>query len=184
MQLEIKLTKNDEIQALLHKCPKDAELAVKKALSKTAKVARKTAIGNTAKIYTAKRKTITDSLYVHRSGNNLISLIFSGPPLKMTDFYLSPNKPGKRPADGLFLKVKQGGGGQLPKHFMAKMGSGHIGAFIRTESTRLPINEGHGPSVPSMVKNQETMVEIEKESARTFEEIFLKEFDKRLARQT
>ena len=188
MEIEIKLSNKDEIQSLFDKCPEDATLAAKKALTKTAKTAKKTAISSTTKIYTAKRKTISGSLYVRRSYNDLISLIFAGPPLKMKDFSLRPNKPGKRPAEGLFLKVKRDGGGRLSKHFMAKMTSGHVGAFIRVDpdtkekTRRLPISEGYGPSPPSMVKNPETLSNVEKESVKTFEEIFLREFDKRLAR--
>ena len=190
MSVEIKLKMRDDIQSLFQRCPKEAESAVKSALSKTAKIAKKTAIASTVKTYTAKHKAVADALYMRKSGSDLISLVFSGPKLRMSDFYLRPNKPGSSPVGGLFLRIRRDGGGQLPKHFVAKMDSGHIGAFIRIDpetkkgTKRLPISQGYGPSVPSMVKNPETIDKVEKESVRTYEEIFLNEFDKRLTRRS
>ena len=51
--------------------------------------------------------------------------------------------------------MRNGGGGTIPNAFIARMGSGHIGAMYRKGADRYPIGQFHGPAVPSMLKNAE-----------------------------
>jgi hypothetical protein len=70
--------------------------------------------------------------------------------LPASDFKLTPKVPSRR-ARPVRLTVKKGGGGIISRGFIAQMKSGHINAFRRVGTSRLPIKALHTISAPIMV---------------------------------
>lgn len=93
--------------------------------------------------FAVRRASVGDLLATVRSTSGAMPLYLFG---------ARPSKPGRSTGAGVAVdvqgrKIVEGG------TFVARMKSGHIGVFKRTgDSTRMPIHELFGPSVPTMVE--------------------------------
>lgn len=81
--------------------------------------------------------------------------------------------PKHRPPKGkyLFSQVVKGEGGTIAHAFLARMRSGHVGVFERTDGNKsIPIEKKAGPSTPQMVGYPTIRDYLEEQMKRRFEE--------------
>lgn len=85
--------------------------------------------------------------------------------------------------DGSGVNYKTGKGrGHIPHAFVATMRSGHRGVFKRKSSTRLPIQELHGPSIPKVFINNVIMEAMERIAKERWAKVFQQEINFELSK--
>lgn len=116
----------------------------------------------------AVRKTMTiKSATINNPSGTIVSV---GSPIALSKFDISPSRPNGKRKTPLTARVKLGSGKKVIKHaFVAKVSSGHIGAFIRTGESRFPIKQLYGPSVPQMLGEKNVSKKIEEKAAETLD---------------
>lgn len=78
--------------------------------------------------------------------------------------------------DATGVNYKTGKGrGHVQHAFIATMKSGHKGVFKRKGSTRLPIKELHGPSLPKVFTNDVIMKAMERVAGERWAKVFQQE---------
>lgn len=96
-----------------------------------------------------------------RSDGLIGSIEFAGTTIPLYKFNVSPEMPtlGK---EAVKVGVMKGGGQtELTKGFVAQMQNGHLGVFERKKTSRTPIKELYGPSVPRMAENAVVLQTVE-----------------------
>jgi hypothetical protein len=121
----------------------------------------------------------TGSLSVAQAGQ--IPLFdFQVKPRSITNPKLGLTKTGKKRRRGkrkplITAAVRKGGGGTIQGAFVAEMGSGHRGVFIRKGNDKRALSELHGISVPIMASSAGVSTPVQN--------IMQKTFDSEVARQ-
>ena len=93
--------------------------------------------------------------------------------------------PTKRPAKGRYLysEVVRGQGGTIAHAFLARMQSGHVGVFHRTNgNASMPIQKNYAPSVPQMLGSPSIRNYIEEHLQKRLSGAVEREVDNFLAR--
>ncbi len=137
------------------------------ATSGTAAVARE--VNRDYSLNTSDFKKYTkSSQHIQKSGDEIsVGLSFRGFHVPLIRFN------AKITSSGLYrVQVKRNTAGETLKHvFRATMDSGHIGLFERYGSSRLPIKQMFGPSVPQMLGANPTLASTVGDNVRkVFEE--------------
>ncbi|WP_432642515.1 phage tail protein [Acidaminococcus sp.] len=170
------------IQALTD-APEKAKRAVSMSVNKVARSTRTQMAREASKRYFVTvgnaRKTIQVAKLA--SIDNLKAEITSrGYPISLAHFKVSPKKVQHKGRKNKKIRARvkrNGGGATLDRAFIMAIGSG-VGVFERDGKARKPIHKLFGPSVPSMLKNEEIQQELEK----TTTEKLNKELNRQLAR--
>lgn len=137
------------------------------ALNRTTQMTRTESSRKIRTEYQVKAKDVNKDVIVRRgSVKNLnAELRWRSGNIPLIRFRSSPSKVPERPPRVLKASVKRTGLKKIPGAFVAKMGSGHVGIFVRVGKTRLPIRELYGPAIPVML-NQPGVVDHLQEFAR------------------
>lgn len=136
----------------------ETKRATSKAINTAIPKIRNTIVDKTTQDYFISKANVKKTIDVKRANPSGLSAFIrsKGGPVALTKFRVTPKRPPKR--KGRIVKaqvMRNGGGGTIPNAFIARMGSGHIGAMYRKGADRYPIGQFHGPAVPSMLKNAE-----------------------------
>lgn len=129
-----------------------------KAINTAIPKIRNTIVDKTTQDYFISKANVKKTIDVKRANPSGLSAFIrsKGGPVALTKFRVTPKRPPKRKGRTVKAQVmRNGGGGTIPNAFIARMGSGHIGAMYRKGADRYPIGQFHGPAVPSMLKNAE-----------------------------
>lgn len=150
--------------AMGHKAPQ----VLRVAINRTAKQARRELSDETRREYTIKNKYFNQSAKIFNATNqNLEATIkISGGPLDLTEYKVKPGTPsiGSHRPDVYSANVKIATGfkklirpSDNQKAFVAQFSSGHKAVAERVGKERLPLRTLKGPSVPSIVGNENTV---------------------------
>lgn len=155
--IEVDAKQLEGVKAALAHLLGAAEKAVARAVNRAAQSAKVAAIRKATQEYVIKRARISETFEVGRATPSQPSAFIrsKGRPRALPYFRTRPRQvPRKKPRKALFAQVKQGGGGTIRGAFLARMKSGHLGVFHRTDgSSSLPIQQNYGPSVPQMLRS-------------------------------
>lgn len=136
----------------------ETKRATSKAINTAIPKIRNTFVDKTTQDYFISKANVKKTIDVKRANPSGLSAFIrsKGGPVVLTKFRVTPKRPPKRKGRTVKAQVmRNGGGGTIPNAFIARMGSGHIGAMYRKGADRYPIGQFHGPAVPSMLKNAE-----------------------------
>ena len=136
----------------------ETKRATSKAINTAIPKIRNTIVDKTTQDYFISKANVKKTIDVKRATPSGLSAFIrsNGGPVALTKFRVTPKRPPKRKGRTVKAQVmRNGGGGTIPNAFIARMGSGHIGAMYRKGADRYPIGQFHGPAVPSMLKNAE-----------------------------
>lgn len=136
----------------------ETKRATSKAINTAIPKIRNTIVDKTTQDYFISKANVKKTIDVKRANPSGLSAFIrsKGGPVALTKFRVTPKRPPKRKGRTVKAQVmRNGGGGTIPNAFIARMGSGHIGAMYRKGADRYPIGQFHGPAVPSMLKHAE-----------------------------
>lgn len=136
----------------------ETKRATSKAINTAIPKIRNTIVDKTTQDYFISKANVKKTIDVKRANPSGLSAFIrsKGGPVALTKFRVTPKRPPNRKGRTVKAQVmRNGGGGTIPNAFIARMGSGHIGAMYRKGADRYPIGQFHGPAVPSMLKNAE-----------------------------
>lgn len=136
----------------------ETKRATSKAINTAIPKIRNTIVDKTTQDYFISKANVKKTIDVKRANPSGLSAFIrsKGGPVALTKFRVTPKRPPKRKGRTVKAQVmRNGGGGTIPNAFIARMGSGHIGAMYRKGADRYPIGQFHGPALPSMLKNAE-----------------------------
>lgn len=136
----------------------ETKRATSKAINTAIPKIRNAIVDKTTQDYFISKANVKKTIDVKRANPSGLSAFIrsKGRPVALTKFRVTPKRPPKRKGRTVKAQVMlNGGGGTIPNAFIARMGSGHIGAMYRKGADRYPIGQFHGPAVPSMLKNAE-----------------------------
>nr|DAX42029.1 MAG TPA: minor tail protein Z [Caudoviricetes sp.] len=136
----------------------ETKRATSKAINTAIPKIRNAIVDKTTQDYFISKANVKKTIDVKRANPSGLSAFIrsKGRPVALTKFRVTPKRPPKRKGRTVKAQVmRNGGGGTIPNAFIARMGSGHIGAMYRKGADRYPIGQFHGPAVPSMLKNAE-----------------------------
>lgn len=136
----------------------ETKRATSKAINTAIPKIRNTIVDKTTQDYFISKANVKKTIDVKRANPSGLSAFIrsKGGPVALTKFRVTPKRPPKRKGRTVKAQVmRNGGGGTIPNAFIARMGSGHIGAMYRKGADRYPIGQFYGPAVPSMLKNAE-----------------------------
>lgn len=179
METKIEVKNIDEIERRLGNLKKKAPNVIANAINRTVTNIKKNMASETSKKYNITSTDVKKTISISRaSRSNLIGKTVSkSSPIVLSKFKVSPNSPvkygnkGKRTPKVYKVSVRKGKADKKldadPKAFIAIMKSGHKGLFVRTTDNSLPIKQLYGPSVPQMIKNEDSMKKIEEEAQST-----------------
>lgn len=163
----------------------ETKRATSKAINTAIPKIRNTIVDKTTQDYFISKANVKKTIDVKRANPSGLSAFIrsKGRPVALTKFRVTPKRPPKRKGRTVKAQVmRNGGGGTIPNAFIARMGSGHIGAMYRKGADRYPIGQFHGPAVPSMLKNAEVSAfvgnvaqeELLRQIGTSFEELIRK----------
>ncbi len=136
----------------------ETKRATSKAINTAIPKIRNAIVNKTTQDYFISKSNVKKTIDVRKANPSVLSAFIrsKGGPIALTKFRVTPRRPPKRRGRTVKAQVmRNGGGGTIPNAFIARMGSGHIGAMYRKGPERYPIGQFHGPAVPSMLKNAE-----------------------------
>lgn len=150
----------DRATKLLAGIPGGVQKAAESALNRAATSGRAGAAKEVGKDYTLKaadfKKYTKSSQHVKKTGDEIsVGINFRGFHVPLIRF--NP----KLTSSGLYkVQVRRSSTGATLKHvFRATMSSGHIGLFQRSGTSRLPIEQKMGPSVPQMMRVNQNLAD-------------------------
>lgn len=155
----------EKAQAMLKNIPGAMERALRHTKSRVIEGMRTDAVSSTREKYYAKSGDIRKSIRVTSTG-----IISRGKRLMLQNYYLSPKSPVKK-SHGLKGAVKKDGIKSLPGAFILRLGAaGRAWPYIRVGKGRWGIKALHSPSIPQIVKNEQTLEYMESGVQRRFED--------------
>lgn len=135
--------------------PRKGARAMSATLNKTIVGIRTDTVRVVVKEYLIRQADVRSTLSIRRASINRLdaSMRSEGATIRLIKFRTSPKSvTARRPSIGVKVQVKRsGGGGRIRGGFIAQMGNASVGVFVRKGPKRLPIEQKHGPSIPSMV---------------------------------
>lgn len=163
----------------------ETKRATSKAINTAIPKIRNAIVDKTTQDYFISKANVKKTIDMKRANPSGLSAFIrsKGRPVALTKFRVTPKRPPKRKGRTVKAQVMcNGGGGAIPNAFIARMGSGHIGAMYRKGADRYPIGQFHGPAVPSMLKNAEVSAfvgnvaqeELLRQIGTSFEELIRK----------
>lgn len=191
----------ERARRMLAGIPGGADKAIARAINKSASKAVTEVIKGIRKNYRIQSpKARKYGTYIARAkpGNLAAKINIKGRVLSLSYFDTNPKEPAREVP---FARVKKGGGGNLPRAFVAQMKTGHIGVFERSSQKMmrgkgprrkkrgegrtkgvLAIRELYGPSAAYMAKNEEIHASMALSVRNTFNTNLEAQISKMLAR--
>ena len=158
-----------DVQKRLEEFPNKAPNAIRSALNRGVTNMNSNARKEVRKDYNIKAGDISPTLKVFRAaGSNLSASVNSkGGVIPLDRFKVTPRTINPNRKSPIKAAVKKGAAKSLGSGFMADVNGPKV--FRRQSTARLPIQRLFGPSVPSMLGNEKTREEIQKQGQETFE---------------
>ena len=178
IETRIEVDNIEEVKKRLGNLSHKAPSVIANAINRTTTNIKKTMAQETARRYNVTsgevKKTITISRATRENPQG--AAVSKASPVALAKFKVSPNRrvtytDGKPSPKVYKVSVEKGPASKPldvdPKAFIAVMKNGHQGIFRRKTESSLPIKQLFGPSVPQMIKNDESMERIQAEAENT-----------------
>lgn len=171
MQIEISEETKTKISVLLSDIPNGAERAFTNAMNRALSKAKTTVFTEVQSEYAIKKKVLDEFTRAETqkaTPNNVCGIIrFAGTQIPLYKYNLtSPKAPMQRAK----VMAGQKTATAFEHVFVAKMKSGHLGIFERSDKESLPIKELMGSSMQSMAGKEETMGKVIDEASKTLDQ--------------
>lgn len=167
---------NNALRGILSECPK----AVARAVNRTMDGMRTDAVRETTQKYFVKAKEVRSSITFRKAtaGNLMGAMVSRGRRHSLADYQLMPKtpKPGRMTALKGAVK-REGGLKSLSSAFLVRRGGKYV-PFYRSGRGKWEIKSFVSPSMPQIIKNEETVRAME----RGAEERFSKRLDHEIMR--
>lgn len=145
--------------------------AVARAVNRTMDGLRTDAVKETHKKYFVSAKEIRQSISFRKAsaGNLMGAMVSKGKRHSLADYQLSPKtpKPGRRPVLKGAVK-REGGLKSLGPAFLVKRAGGRYFPFYRTGRGKYDMHSLISPSMPQIIKNEETVKAMEQGAEHRF----------------
>ncbi|WP_299573282.1 hypothetical protein [uncultured Leptotrichia sp.] len=161
--------------------PQQAPRALASALNRVSSMTKTRMVRNARKIYTVKYGELLKGLTANKAfPAKLIAQINSkGNYLGLDNFQLNPStRIGRTPVTAT---VKNGNGIMLNGNTFIAYRDGHLGAFEREGSGRLPIKRKYGPSAPQMLGPTTWLPDLDEFMSQKLNERFEHELNRLLS---
>lgn len=172
---EIKVTGTNELKKKLKKLGDKAPTAMYRAINDAAAKARTEMDRKIREEYTVKKKLILPSLKIDKANSQKLKATVhsEGSAIQLSEFKTNPTKPSPKRKKPISVSVKKSGGKKSlsgnPKAFIATIKGDKIVAE-RTSTKRGPLKGLFGPAVPSMIKNEDVIVDVKNETEKRLAE--------------
>jgi hypothetical protein len=175
--IEVTTEQKNKIEMILSNVPEGAEKALKSAISRATATVRTKSAKGISSVYAISQKDIRAESNIKTrteitDGGIVGTVEFAGYKIPLYRFDVSPKQriQGKRVSARL---LRSNSKTPFSEAFIANVRAGvsanHTSVFERERTTRLPIEEKQGLSVPQMARNSVVMEEIEKAANETVE---------------
>ena len=170
VELEVDQSTIRRAERLLRNIPNGSKRALTQATNRALSKGKTTIRKELTSRYTVKSSYVSSSLKINKANFGSITgnVVATSPVTPLYKFKTTPNKVTKRRPTTLRSEVKKGQAKNNPHAFIAQFNSGHIGVFLRETTSRFPINEVMGPSIPGMAKNEEIVDAVHSEMINMF----------------
>lgn len=158
---------NATLKSMREKLPS----AISRTVNRTMDGLRTDAVSETHERYFVKAKDVRSSLTFKKatSGNLMGEMISRGKRHSLADYQLTPSTPRKGKKIQLKGAVKREGGlKSLGPAFLVKRSGGKYFPFYRIGKGKWKMNSLISPSMPQIIKNEETVKAIEKGAEERF----------------
>ena len=177
------------VQEVLQHLPDKIPQVMASAINRATGSARAEAVRQVREKYVIQAGRVRETIAIRQaSTSNLFASVRSrGRPRALTYFKTNPNHPMGMPRGSqLFAQIKRGGGGTIRGAFIAKMRSGHLGVFNRSNNTtrngNVELIQRYGPSVPQMLESHDIRKFIENKAIETLDKRLEHEINRILMR--
>ncbi|BBB91051.1 MAG TPA: phage tail protein [Methylomusa anaerophila] len=175
-------------EQLLKHLPGALPKAVANAINRASESARAEAVRKASEEYVIRPGRVRETIDIAKASPAILfaRVRSKGRPRALTYFQTTPKQvPKKRPRGQLVAQVKRSeGGGSIKSAFLARMKSGHLGVFNRTNNLtstgKVELVQRYGPSVPQMLENPTIQQFVEQKAMETLEKRFDHELDRLL----
>ena len=166
------------IEQKFEEFPEEAHRGFALAINRVSNMAKTRMIRNATKTYTVKYGELLKNLTVRKAfPHQLIGQIHSrGNYLGLDNFQLNPST--RQGRTSVTAAVKSGSAFSLNDNTFIAYRDGHLGAFERTGSGRLPIQRKYGPSAPQMLGPTNSLPDLEEFINKKTEERFFHELSR------
>ena len=149
--LDVKQIK--EVEAALSHIPGAIPKAVAMVLNRATETVKTEAARKVRATYVVKNSDILSTMKITKAfPSSLIARVTStSGSMPLIKFKVTPNVPQPQRTKPIIVRVKKSGGGPVTRAFVAQMGSGHLGVYMRAGKARSPIEQLYGPSIPAMI---------------------------------
>lgn len=179
----IRVTLNEEnvqrAAELMKSCPNIVYRSTIAAINRAITTAKAETAKTVRERYTVKSANVKRAFTVRKAsgGSPRAEVIAKGFPLPLASFKYSRRKKG--PVRVMVLK--KGKMKPIRGLFFNRFPSGYTGPMHRRQKSKYPLASPFGPSVPSMVRNEETLMPAARAAAEMLNKRFLKEINRRLS---
>lgn len=161
--------------------PEQAPRALASALNRVSAMSKTRMVKNATKTYTVKYGELLRGLTTKKAfpGKLIAEINSNGNYLGLDHFQLNPRaRAGKTPVTAM---VKKGNNISLNDKTFIAYRNGHLGAFERLGSGRLPIQRKYGPSAPQMLGPTNYLPELDEFMSQKLNERFEHELNRLLS---
>ena len=171
--IDIHITDNAlaRANAALKKILAESPKAIARAVNRTMDGLRTDAVQETHKKYYVSAKEVRSSISFRKAsaGNLMGAMVSRGKRHSLADYKLTPNTPGTGKRKPLKGAVKREGGlKSLGPAFLVKRAGGRYFPFFRTGRGKYAMHSLISPSMPQIIKNEETVKVMEQGAEERF----------------
>ena len=161
--------------------PQQAPRALASALNRISNMSKTRMVRNATKTYTVKYGDLLNGLTMKKAnpGKLIAEINSSGGYLGLDHFQLNPSTRTGRTS--VTATVKNGNGIMLNDRTFIAYNDGHLGAFEREGSGRLPIKRKYGPSAPQMLGPTTWLPDLDEFMSQKLNERFEHELNRLLS---
>ncbi|WP_303997088.1 hypothetical protein [Megamonas hypermegale] len=165
-----------EVERLLKQFPVDTrEKIIKRVLARAIQSGRVVVSKEIRADYNVAAAHVKQALSISQNNTSAFLKVKSHPRV-LSYFDINPKEPTWEPGASVSAEIKTDNGRKtIPKAFVARMTSGHIGVFIHVGGRR--ISQLYGPSVTGMAKNPAVAAEFMERVDEVLEGRLLHEID-------
>lgn len=182
--IQIYKEQRENIEARLLGIKNGSTRVIKNALNKAVEIARDDIVKKVQETYTVNPKSaITKTIEIKKANNKDLtaSITSRGTAVPLIKFNVRPSKPQykRKNRSILYAEVKRGEGGIIKRAFVTRgRKTGNLGVFERVGTSRYPIYQKYGPSIPTMVGSRNIRLHVETNARKILNQIIEEEIEK------
>ncbi len=171
INIQISDTALERANSALKKILEDSPRAIARAVNRTMDGLRTDAVRETTQKYFVKAKDVRASISFRKAnpGSLMGAMVSKGKRHSLADYQLTPSKPRLgRPMPLKGAVKREGGLKPLGPAFLVKRSGGRYFPFYRIGKGKWKMNSLISPSIPQIIKNEETVKAMEQGAEERF----------------